>query len=61
MKDGTEFVAFIVTSIVGVATLAVIFSTQGQTANVITAFGTSLAQVLSVAVSPVSSKSNTGG
>jgi fructoselysine-6-P-deglycase FrlB-like protein len=54
MKDGGEILITLVTSVIGVATLAVIFSTQGKTADVITAFGTQLANVIKVAVAPVS-------
>jgi len=46
-------------AILGVATIAVIFSTKGTTANVITAGGNALAQNITAAVSPVTGTAST--
>lgn len=43
----------IAVAVVGLATVAVIFSTKANTANVITASGTSFAAVIKAAVGPV--------
>lgn len=48
-------------AVVGVATIAVIFSTKGQTANVITAGGNALAENITAAVSPVTGSMYTPG
>jgi uncharacterized membrane protein YeaQ/YmgE (transglycosylase-associated protein family) len=52
--NATDFIAGIVGAIVSVAILSVIFSRQGQTANVIKAFGDALASVLKTVLAPVS-------
>ena len=48
-------------AIIGVATLAVIFSKNANTSGVISAGGSALAQDIGAAVSPITSASTTSG
>lgn len=53
MPKAIEDITAILVAIVGVATLAVLVSSKAKTADVITSAGNAFAQMLKVAVSPV--------
>ena len=51
----------IIMAVIGVAIIATLVSQQAQTANVLTAGGTAVSNVLSSALSPVTGGSSIGG
>jgi hypothetical protein len=53
MSDATTALAAIVTSIIGLAIVAVIFSQRSQTSQVLQAGGSALGTLITAAVSPV--------
>lgn len=60
MEKGGEMIVGVLGMVVTVAILAVIFSKQANTANVITAFGQAFGGILGAAVAPITSGGGNG-
>jgi len=56
-----EMIIGIVSMIIGVAVLAVILSKQANTSSVISAFGAAVSQMLTTAISPITSGGSQNG
>jgi len=58
MDEPTRAITSMLMAVIGVAIIAVIFSTQANTSNVLTSFGTAFSGILGTALSPITGQTS---